>query len=81
MNTKKLTYNPIYSIYKANIATQTINTGHELSSINNITLIKHIPHTGTKMNIWENLQIYIHKIHKQLIDEQIQTNTTLYSKY
>ena len=40
-----------------------------------MTLIKHIPHKGTIMNIWENLQIYKHKTQKKLIPEQIQINT------
>ena len=30
---------------------------------------------GQKMNIWENLQIYKHKIQNKLIPEQIQINT------
>ena len=40
-----------------------------------MTLIKHIPHKGTIMNIWENLQIYKHKTQNKLISEQIQINT------
>ena len=41
-------------IYKSNLATPAINTGHEFPDM---TLIKHIPHTGTIINVWENLQI------------------------
>ena len=41
----------------------------------NVTLIKHIPHKCTIMNIWENLQIYKHKTQNKLIPEQIQINT------
>ena len=40
------------------MATHAINTGHEFLNITNMKLIKHIPHKGTIMNIWENLQIY-----------------------
>ena len=62
-------------IYKSNLATHAINTGHEFPDITNMTLVKHIPHKGTIMNIWENLQIYKHKTQNKLIPEQIQINT------
>ena len=45
-----------------------------------MTLIKLIPHKGTIMNIWENLQIYKHKTQNKLIPEQIQ-NMTQFSKH
>ena len=54
-------------IYKSNLATHAINTGHEFPDITNVTLIKHTPHKGTIMNIWENLQIYKHKTQNNLI--------------
>ena len=58
----------ISGIYKSNLATHAINTGHEFPDITNVTLIKHIPpHKGTIMNIWENFQIYKHKTHNKLI--------------
>ena len=47
-------------IYKSNLATHAINTGHEFPH-------KHIPHKGTIMNIWENLQIYKQKTQNKLI--------------
>ena len=54
-------------IYKSNLATHAINTGHEFPNVINVSLIKHIPHKGTIMNIWENLQIYKHKTQNKLI--------------
>ena len=57
------------------MATHAIKTGHEFPDITNVTLIKHVPHKGTIMNIWENLQIYKHKTQNRLIPEQIQINT------
>ena len=38
-------------IYKSNLATHGINSGDEIPDITNMTLIKHIPHKGTIMNI------------------------------
>ena len=34
------------NIYKSNLATHAINTGHEFPDITNVTLIKHILHKG-----------------------------------
>ena len=36
-----------------------ITMGREFPNINSMTLIKHIPHSGTIMNIWGNLNINI----------------------
>ena len=65
----------IPEIYKSNLATHAINTGHEFPDITNMTLIKHIPHKGTIMNIWENLHIYKRKHTKQT---NTRTNTNQY---
>ena len=46
------------NIYKSNLATHAVNTGHEFPNIHNVTLIKHSPSKGTIMNIWENLYVY-----------------------
>ena len=40
-----------------------------------MTLIKHVPHKDTIMNIWETLQIYKHKTQDKLISQQKQINT------
>ena len=52
-----------------------VNKRQKFLDINNITLLTHIRHEGTKMNMWENLQIYKHKTRDKLIPEQIQMNT------
>ena len=54
-------------IYKSNLVTHAINTGHEFPDITNVTLIKHIffkselmyIHKITNSNILEKHQIYI----------------------
>ena len=50
-----------------------------MSGKTNMTLIKHVTHKGTIMNIWENLRIYKHKTQNKLIHEQIQINTKHYT--
>ena len=63
------------------MATHAINTGHEFPEITNMTLIKHIPHKGTIMNIWEDLQIYKHKTNLYLNKYKSIQNMTQFSKH
>ncbi len=61
-------------IYKSNLATHSINNNHTFPNIKHMSLIKNI-HKGTKMNIWENLEIFKHNDNNKLIEEQTQIRT------
>lgn len=62
------------NIYKSNLATHAINTGHEFPNLQNLKLIKQVD-KGKKMDILENLYIYKYNKQKKLIQEQIQIKT------
>lgn len=63
------------NIYKSNLARHAINTGRVHPDINNITLIRHVPHKGTVTNTWENRHVYKHKIQSKLFPNKNQYKT------
>lgn len=56
-------------ICRHNLTTLLIITDHEFPNINIMTLIKYIPYKRIIVNVWENLQMYIHKGNNKLISE------------
>ena len=43
--------------------------------MSNMTVIKHIPHESTIVNVWVDLRTYKHKIRGKLISEIIEHDT------
>ena len=62
------------------MATHTVNTGHGLPDISNMTLINHVSllHTGTIMNMWENSHICKHKTQDKLTNANQHKHGTIF---
>ena len=63
------------NICKSNLAPHAVYSGHEFPYINNMTLIRHVPHKGTTMNIYD---IHKHKSNIVTYTNQYKRHNTIF---